>query len=233
MEAWKGYLQRNKSIIVDTFQGQLRSALTCRKCGHSSVKFDPFMYLSLPLGHGRVLDGETVTLDRCLALFCEEESLEGENNWHCPKCKKPRAATKQLSVWKTPPVLIIHLKRFDCGRSGARAKLNATVDFPLEHLDLSKFVKASRAELSSYFVSFFLVLDCLLYLLLLSFLLFPFITVSYSVFLNRVVSVSGFIGSSGWLVCEPRIERRNDVCGWLSCCPSVPAAHPTRSHCHS
>ena len=45
MAAWMGYLKRNRSIIVDIFQGQLRSALTCRECKHQSMTFDPFMYV--------------------------------------------------------------------------------------------------------------------------------------------------------------------------------------------
>jgi len=40
---------RNKSIVVDLFHGQLKSKVTCKKCGHESVRFDPFNYLSLPL----------------------------------------------------------------------------------------------------------------------------------------------------------------------------------------
>lgn len=45
--------QRNRSIIVDLFQGQLRSALQCGVCGHRSVTFDPFMYLTVPLPDDR------------------------------------------------------------------------------------------------------------------------------------------------------------------------------------
>lgn len=48
-EAWSGHLRRNSSIIVDLFHGQLKSTVTCPDCGHISVTFDPFMYLSLPL----------------------------------------------------------------------------------------------------------------------------------------------------------------------------------------
>ena len=48
-EAWRGYLMRNRSIIVDLFQGQLRSRLQCSQCGHRSVTFDPFMYLTVPI----------------------------------------------------------------------------------------------------------------------------------------------------------------------------------------
>ena len=36
-------------MIVDLFHGQLKSKVTCKECGHESVRFDPFTYLSLPL----------------------------------------------------------------------------------------------------------------------------------------------------------------------------------------
>ena len=48
-EAWEGHLKRNQSIVVDLFQGQLKSALQCPVCDNLSVTFDPFMYLSVPL----------------------------------------------------------------------------------------------------------------------------------------------------------------------------------------
>ena len=46
---WEQHLLRNKSIIVDIFQGQFKSRLRCPHCSKSSVTFDPFMYLSLPI----------------------------------------------------------------------------------------------------------------------------------------------------------------------------------------
>ena len=48
-EAELNHSARNKSIVVDLFTGQLKSKVTCKVCGHESVKFDPFTYLSLPL----------------------------------------------------------------------------------------------------------------------------------------------------------------------------------------
>ncbi|XP_063556735.1 ubiquitin carboxyl-terminal hydrolase 6-like [Gorilla gorilla gorilla] len=48
-EAWDNHLGRNRSIIVDLFHGQLRSQVKCKTCGHISVRFDPFNFLSLPL----------------------------------------------------------------------------------------------------------------------------------------------------------------------------------------
>jgi len=48
-EAWENHLRRNRSVIVDLFQGQLKSTVKCPDCGKVSITFDPFMYLSLPL----------------------------------------------------------------------------------------------------------------------------------------------------------------------------------------
>ncbi|TYZ61098.1 hypothetical protein PybrP1_000390 [[Pythium] brassicae (nom. inval.)] len=56
-EEWERYLQRNDSVIVENFMGQLRSHLTCSNpdCGHESVTFDPFMSLSVPIPNDEVV----------------------------------------------------------------------------------------------------------------------------------------------------------------------------------
>jgi len=58
LEAWEGHLCRNDSIIVDNFQGQLKSTLICpiEECGRVSITFDPMMYLSLPLPMNTAVD---------------------------------------------------------------------------------------------------------------------------------------------------------------------------------
>jgi hypothetical protein len=40
-EAWDRYKMRNDSFVVDTFQGQMRSRVTCNECHNMSVSFDP------------------------------------------------------------------------------------------------------------------------------------------------------------------------------------------------
>jgi len=47
--AWTKHLGRNRSVIVELFQGQQSTAVTCPECHHRSLSFDPFMSLSLPL----------------------------------------------------------------------------------------------------------------------------------------------------------------------------------------
>jgi hypothetical protein len=46
---WSAFQEREDSPIVDGFQGQLRSHLTCPDCHGESTTFDPFRCLSLPL----------------------------------------------------------------------------------------------------------------------------------------------------------------------------------------
>ena len=48
-ESWRRFLQRNDSKMVDSCYGQLRSHVTCTRCGTDSTTFDPFLSLSLPI----------------------------------------------------------------------------------------------------------------------------------------------------------------------------------------
>eukprot|EP00746_Dinoflagellata_sp_MGD_P139412 gnl/MRDRNA2_/MRDRNA2_72878_c0_seq2.p1 gnl/MRDRNA2_/MRDRNA2_72878_c0~~gnl/MRDRNA2_/MRDRNA2_72878_c0_seq2.p1 ORF type:complete len:870 (-),score=165.90 gnl/MRDRNA2_/MRDRNA2_72878_c0_seq2:427-3036(-) len=48
-EAWLGNLKRNNSRIVDIFQFQIRSEIVFPDADDKSLKFDPMMYLSLPV----------------------------------------------------------------------------------------------------------------------------------------------------------------------------------------
>uniref|UniRef100_A0A672R1Y0 ubiquitinyl hydrolase 1 n=1 Tax=Sinocyclocheilus grahami TaxID=75366 RepID=A0A672R1Y0_SINGR len=81
----------------------------------------------------------TVQLQECIELFTTVETLEEENPWYCPTCKKHQLATKKLDLWSLPEVLIIHLKRFSYTKY-SREKLDTIVEFPLRDLDFSGFL---------------------------------------------------------------------------------------------
>lgn len=61
---WDLYKARNDSIIVDLFQGQYRSTLVCPVCHKVSIKFDPFMYLTLPIPNKRKWRGRVHVVPR-------------------------------------------------------------------------------------------------------------------------------------------------------------------------
>ena len=46
---WNYYKERNNSIIVDLFHGQLKNEITCLSCNKKTVTFEPFMTLPLAI----------------------------------------------------------------------------------------------------------------------------------------------------------------------------------------
>lgn len=48
-EWWKNHVKREASIITAVFTGQFKSLLTCTECGFESARFEPFLFLQLPL----------------------------------------------------------------------------------------------------------------------------------------------------------------------------------------
>lgn len=48
-EFWDAFVQREQSIFVKLFYGQLKSCLTCAECEKVSIKFDQFSVLSVPI----------------------------------------------------------------------------------------------------------------------------------------------------------------------------------------
>ena len=51
--------------------------------------------------------------------------------------------SKRFALWRLPPVLVVQLKRFQFDRT-SRRKLTNKVDFPLDGLDLSKYLAPTR-----------------------------------------------------------------------------------------
>ena len=80
-----------------------------------------------------------ITLEECLDEFERAEILSEQDMWYCPRCKEHRRASKKFDLWKSPDILVAHLKRFSS--SGYRRdKLDILVDFPIEGLDLTSRV---------------------------------------------------------------------------------------------
>lgn len=79
------------------------------------------------------------SLQKCLDLFLQAEKMSGESKWKCPQCKKYQEASKRIEIWRLPPVLIIHLKRFKY-QGVWRDKITTQVDYPIENLNLDRYV---------------------------------------------------------------------------------------------
>jgi ubiquitin carboxyl-terminal hydrolase 8 len=140
VKEWAIYRMRNDSLVVDWFQGQFRNKLTCLTCGKTSTTYEAYTYLSLPVPHGRGVG--KVSLEQCLDAFVREEVLDKADMWNCPRCNKPRKATKRLSISRLPQILLIHLKRFSF-KGPFTDKIDTTVTFPTTTpMDLTNYMPA-------------------------------------------------------------------------------------------
>ena len=118
------------SEIMDLFYGISVSELwSADGATRHSVNPELFFILDIPI--------PLKTLTECLDAFTETESLEGDNAWWNEKTGVRENVRKRITFWNFPKVLVISLKRFT---PDGRRKINSLIDFPLENLDVSKYV---------------------------------------------------------------------------------------------
>lgn len=77
----------------------------------------------------------SLSLDDCFKLFSQEEVLQKDNEWYCPNCKKHVGAKVHLELYSTPPIMILHLKRFKSNH-----KIDTLINFEIENLDMNKYL---------------------------------------------------------------------------------------------
>lgn len=96
-----------------------------------------------------------MSLYKCIKDFSQEETLSGDDQWYCRKCKEHRDIKKKLELYKVPKILMVQLKRFQSkksannGKTGffnlayaqicQQEKVDEDIDFPLEGLDLKDY----------------------------------------------------------------------------------------------
>ncbi|CAG9322676.1 unnamed protein product [Blepharisma stoltei] len=138
-QAWQEELDKNSSIVVDLFQGQLRSTVSCTECNFASQTFEIFFSLSLAIPNKE----KPISIDDCLELFTRPEELD--KPWCCPRCKHEVKAIKKIDLWKVPPILIIHLKRKEIITKRNQVK-EQLFDRASSKIDIAQWVSAFQRE---------------------------------------------------------------------------------------
>jgi len=78
----------------------------------------------------------SLSLKDCLKNFIEPESME-KCGYKCEKCKAVDKMKKDITVFRFPKILVIHLKRFT-----RRNKLTNTIEIPV-NLDMRNYAPHS------------------------------------------------------------------------------------------
>lgn len=82
---------------------------------------------------------ESVPLATCLDSFTKEEELSEDEKYLCSKCGSHQLATKKLQIWRLPPILIVHLKRFQPVQ-GRWIKSHKVVNFPFKEFYPNRYL---------------------------------------------------------------------------------------------
>ncbi|EXC16662.1 Ubiquitin carboxyl-terminal hydrolase 16 [Morus notabilis] len=135
-----GHLEEETTLLGLTFGGYLRSKIKCMKCQGRSERQEGMLDLTVEI------EGDIGSLEEALRKFTSTEILDGENKYHCGRCKSYEKAKKKLTILEAPNVLTIALKRFQSGKFG---KLNKPIRFP-EILNLAPFMSGTSDKLAIY-----------------------------------------------------------------------------------
>lgn len=133
------------SEIIKIFSGIHVSHIISRESSNSvlSMTPEPFMVLELPIKklgeeNKNATTNNNIDIDiyDCLDSFIADEILDDDNKWFNEKTGKKESVKKNIKFWSFPDILIISLKRFN---NNGR-KIQKLVNFPIENLDLRKYV---------------------------------------------------------------------------------------------
>ncbi|KAI6654147.1 dnaJ-like protein subfamily C member 5-like isoform X1 [Oopsacas minuta] len=129
-------------IITDKFDFLAIDWVTdSKKDNHVKIKETAMDYIEdESMSIQRIEEPKVTTLYHCIECFSEPESLAVEDSWYCTVCKEHQEATKMMSLWRLPSILLIQLKRFLYRNVEHREKkLIKHVDYPISGLDLSQY----------------------------------------------------------------------------------------------
>jgi len=131
----KNLYEAEYSEILDLYYGIYVNQITDIN-GEKSLILKPESYSILDLP---VIEGNNVktSLYDCFNLFVKPDILDGENAWFNENTNQKQAVRKNVVFWNFPNILVIALKRFT---PDGQRKINVKIDFPIENLDLSRYV---------------------------------------------------------------------------------------------
>ena len=142
-EMIKNMYSKEYSEIWNLFYGIHVSEITDLETGKQlNVTPEPYLMIDLPIPSNNKMP----SLIDCFDLYVEGEILDGENAWFNEETNQKTNIRKRIQFWSFPDILIIDFKRFN----NRFQKNQILVKFPLDNLDLSKYVIGYKKECYKY-----------------------------------------------------------------------------------
>lgn len=129
--------------VSELFEGKIVNYIECVNVPKKSTREESFYDLSLNVKGCR-------NLEESFDKYCEVEMMDGDNKYRAEGYAELQEARKGVRFMKLPPVLQLHLKRFeyDFNRE-AMVKINDRFEYPTE-IDLSQYVDGSEPGTDIY-----------------------------------------------------------------------------------
>lgn len=117
------------SPLSELFDGLYKNSCSCSFCKSTNINCEPFLTLGVDINNNN-------NLYDCLDELCSNQQLDLNNKITCDFCGLSNRAFKKTLFWKTPKILVIHIKRFGNGLQ----KNTANINYPIKNLDLSSYI---------------------------------------------------------------------------------------------
>ena len=132
-ETVKNMYEKDYSEVWNIFYGIIVSKLENVETGNTvSMIPEPYFIINLPIPQ----NNKSPSLIDCFDLYVEGEILDGDNSINDEQTGSKIAVKKNIMFWSFPKILVIDIKRFNA----MNKKNQIMVDFPIENLNLSKYV---------------------------------------------------------------------------------------------
>lgn len=143
--SWINFQSREYSPLKNMFDGLIETNRRCMCCGSKTAKYEPFVTLSLSIPINNSADmTKSFDIYECLNHMVKEEQLDSDNKMNCEMCYlKNQGYTKSI-LWKSPKLLVLHIKRFLVNPYGIiNQKLNNNIIYPITNLDIYNYFDAA------------------------------------------------------------------------------------------
>lgn len=126
----------SENIISKLFRGEFENYISCLHVDYTSRRCEYFYDLQLTV---------TKSVYHSLKQFMGPDLLAGENKYYANDILKHQDALRGIRFIKLPPVLFIHLKRFEMSPAGIQRKLNTRCEFSNE-MNLAEFIETDKEK---------------------------------------------------------------------------------------
>ena len=135
-KVWSNTMSFENSPMKLLFTGLIEHKRKCVCCNTYTSMFEPSLTIELTIPIKEQFDKFKVfDIYECFDDMIFGEELDGDNKMECSLCGIKNKSISKTLFWKTPKVLILHIKRFDEHFN----KINNNILYPIKNLNLYEY----------------------------------------------------------------------------------------------